>query len=119
MDGLRSHFSIYTQRAMLEAKISTIQEAIDFLKRLEMVEENYANRKPNPSPSNLNPMLNRGPDHGQRNDKYRPNQQFMRKVRYDHRNDYRRDNYDRRSLHYSRQDFFENGRGSSNNYSPT
>jgi hypothetical protein len=34
IDALRSHFHIYAQRAMLGAKISSIQEAIDFLKRL-------------------------------------------------------------------------------------
>ncbi|PNF24475.1 hypothetical protein B7P43_G07324 [Cryptotermes secundus] len=118
IDALRSHFPIYAQRAMLGAKISTIQEAIDFLKRLEMVEGNDANRKSNPSPSNINSMQNRGPDHGQRSDRYRPNQQFVRQVRYDHRNDYRRDNYDR-SSRYKRHESFESGRESSNNYSPT
>jgi hypothetical protein len=118
IDALRSHFPIYAQRAMLGANISTIQGAIDFLKRMEMVEENDTNRKPNSFPHNVNPTPNKRPQHGQPNDKYRPNQQFVRQVRYDHRNNYRRDNYDRRSGHYRRHDSFENGRGSSHDYSP-
>jgi hypothetical protein len=52
IDALRSHFPVYAQRAMLGANISTIQEAIDFLKRLEMVEGNDINRKPNSLSSN-------------------------------------------------------------------
>jgi hypothetical protein len=38
MDALRSHFLFYAQRAMLGANIRSIQEAIEFLKRLEIVE---------------------------------------------------------------------------------
>jgi hypothetical protein len=102
----------------LGANISTIQEAADFLKRLEMVEGNNTNRMSNSFPNDLNPMPNKGPQHGQRNDKYRPNRQFARQVRRDHRSNYRSNNYDR-SGHYRRHDSFENGRGSSSSYSHT
>jgi hypothetical protein len=102
---------------MLGANVSSIQEAIDFLKRL--VEGNDTNGKPGPLPNNSNPLPDKGPQHGQRNDKYRPNQQFVRQVRYDHRNNYRRNNYDSGSGHYRLYDSFENGRESSNTYSPT
>jgi hypothetical protein len=98
IDALRSHFPVYAQRAMLGANISTIQEAIDFLKRLEMVEGNDINRKPNSLSSNLSPLPNKGPQQGQQNDRYRPNQQFMRHVRSDHRSNYRRENYDKWAL---------------------
>jgi hypothetical protein len=119
IDALRSHFPIYAQRAMLGANISTNQEAIDFLKRLEMVEGNDTNRRSNTFPNDFNPMPNKGPQHGQRNDKYRPNQQFVRQMRYEHRNNYLRDNCDRRSGHHRQHDSFENGRESSSNYSTT
>jgi hypothetical protein len=119
IDALRSHFPIYAQRAMLGANIGTIQEAIDFLKRLEMMEGNDTNKKSNPLPSNSNPLPDTRRQHGQRNDRYRRNEPFVRQVRYDHRNNYRRNNYDRGSGLYRRYDSFENGRESSNNYSHT
>jgi hypothetical protein len=66
------------------ANISTIQEVIGFLKRLEMVEGNDTKTKPNPLPSNPNPLSDKEPQHGQRNDRYRSNENFVRQVRYDH-----------------------------------
>jgi hypothetical protein len=117
--ALRAHFPIYAQRAMLAANISTIQEAIDFLKRLGMVKEKDTNRKPSHLPNNSNPLPDNGPQRGHRNDRYRPNQQFVRQVRYDRRNNYQRDNYDRGSGHCRQYKSFEDGRESSNSYSPT
>lgn len=65
---------------MLGDNISTIQEAIDFLKRLKMIEGSDTKGNPNPSSNNLNPMPNGGPERGQRNDKYRPDLQIWDKC---------------------------------------
>jgi thymidylate synthase len=108
IDAIRYHFLSYAQRTMLGANIGTIQEAIDFLKRLEMMEGNDTNRKPNPSHNNSNPLPDNRPQHGKWNDRYRRNEPFVRQVRYDHRNNYRRNNNDRGSGHYRWYDSFEN-----------
>jgi hypothetical protein len=45
IDALLTHFPIRVQRATLGANINIIQEALDFLKRLEMAEGNDMNKK--------------------------------------------------------------------------
>jgi uncharacterized protein YfkK (UPF0435 family) len=119
IDAIRSHFPIYVQRAMLGANITDIQQAIDFLKRLEMMEGTDISGKPNSSPTDLNPMTNKGHPHGQRSERYRPNQQFVRQVNYDRRSNYRQNNYNRGRGRYGGSHSFENRRQSSDNHSPT
>jgi hypothetical protein len=98
--------------------MSSVQEAIDFLKRLEILAGNDTKKKPDYLPNNLNPVPNKGPQQGQRNDKYKPNQQLVKHVRRDHRNNCQRDNYDR-SGHCRRRDSSENESRSNSHYSST
>jgi hypothetical protein len=100
IDAISGHFSLYIQRAILSANVRTIEEALGFLNKLEILENREGRRGPiqghqnkNISRFNHNGVTNqyrnryergRQSEHHVRNFGYRDNQNYNRGRQHDH-----------------------------------
>jgi hypothetical protein len=101
VEAVRSHYPIGIQRAMLSGQVRTIGEALDLLKRIELIEMNAGFQNPNTSMRNQNPSSN---------DRRAQTQNHVRQIQYSRQE--RRNNGNRR--HNQNQNYNDRARDRSN-----
>jgi hypothetical protein len=119
IDAVRLHFPAYIQRAMIGVQINTTQEAIHFFRRLEMLEVNENYNRQNPAAQG--PVQNKRPEQNTENNRPRPNQQYVRHVYEDKRNNYSGNRYNGsryNDRNGARPDYSFRNRESNNDPSP-
>jgi hypothetical protein len=112
--ALRNHFTLTVQRAMVCTQLSTVGEALDLLKIIEMMEGDEAYRGSNPVTHHPDPIPRIQHNRGGY-DRPRPNQYYARRVQYDRRNDYSRYDHRRGPPNRGEHDSPARGNGQSNN----
>jgi hypothetical protein len=95
---------------MLGNQLNTVQETLDLLKRVEIMEENKAYRRPNPAPFQHNPPEERRNTNHQNYNRYRD----TRNVRNIQQDRYHQRNYDQRN-NRGRQAYYQDRRGRNDN----
>jgi hypothetical protein len=92
---LRTHYPVHIQRVMLSNQLSTIEQALDLLKQIEMMEVKSESSQ---RPHNVVPnQINNSPRHYPNNSRGGrvENRREVRQVQYDHRNRRRNGNDNR------------------------
>ncbi|PNF34182.1 hypothetical protein B7P43_G17752 [Cryptotermes secundus] len=108
IEAVRHHFPVMVQRAMLGSYLSTVGEALDLLKRVEMMEADGSYRGSNPVTHQPNQTSRGNPPSRGGYERSRPNQYYARRLQYDRRNDYCR--YYNRRGHPTRGGFGSSAR---------
>jgi hypothetical protein len=109
IEAIRHHFPVMVQTSMIGTQLSTVGEALDLLKRVEMIERDGTYRGSNPVTHHPDPTLRRDQHSRRGYEKPRYNQNYTRRVQYDRRNNYSR--YDNRRGSPTRWDFNSSARG--------
>lgn len=81
IEAIRAHYPISVQRAMLTNQLQTIEQALDLLRRVELMEQadQYPKpHQPNPNPSNQN----RSGNNPNRNDQRGQNPAQVRQIQF-------------------------------------
>jgi hypothetical protein len=92
IEAVRHHFPVMVQRAMIGTQLRTVEQALDLLRRVELMGEDGSYQRSNPVPPHPNPTLNQDQNRRWGNDRGQPNQHYSRRVQYDRRNNYGRNN---------------------------
>jgi hypothetical protein len=93
IEAIRHHFPVMVQRAMIGTQLSTVGEALDMLKRVEMMEGDGSYRGSNPVTHHTDPNPRGDQPSRGGHDRSRPNQYYTRRVQYDRRKNYDRYDY--------------------------
>jgi hypothetical protein len=113
IDALKFHFDLPVQRSFATAQLTSIQDAVDLLKRLEMVESiqdfqrSQVNQRPQTQQHNPRPP---GQNYGN-NNRPRQNHQYVRQIGYSSGRQFNQnrpyrpsENYERRQGFHSQQE---------------
>ncbi|PNF35692.1 hypothetical protein B7P43_G17395 [Cryptotermes secundus] len=107
-EAVTHHFPVMVQRAMIGSHLSTVGEALDLLKRVEMMEGDGSYQGSNPVTHQPDQTSRGNPPSREGYERSRPNQYYARRVQYDRRNEYCR--YDNRRGHLTRGGFGSSAR---------
>jgi hypothetical protein len=80
IEAIRYHFPIGVQRAMLSNQLRTVAEALDLLRRIEIIESGESYNRPGPSTQNQTQNPDRRNPNPHPNDRPRSGQQYVRNV---------------------------------------
>jgi hypothetical protein len=82
IEAIRYHFPLGVQRAMLTNQLHTIEEALDLLKRVEVMEASEGFQRPHSQPQTHNPNTSVAGSNPARNDRRGQTQNQVRQIQY-------------------------------------